>query len=572
MSKDLVQIADTIIKDQGRMELVRQPRESRTKRIFRLFRPTRVDLDDNKQEGKVRQEKVYFDTPAKSLFQWANAYVSATTSKRGNWFDFEFSVEEINNLDSAQLYLQASKKQMRNAFERTNFYDEVIPMVEDVGADGNGYMEPIHDLEVDEAWFQTQEPGDVWISRDKYGKVNRVHIRHKISAEAAYDMFEDSEYQGQELKGNLPDALIKNATESTGDPLAEYEFIHARWKNPDRRLESLLSEDKEFLNCWVSINGKDQSVVELNGVDTLSLEWTPGRSSRNVYGTGLADHALTSAEIGDAYAKKKLQMTAIAVEGRFKASKGVRGKFDRRPGGTTYLNEGEDIEMFGEKTNARIADIQMDEFKQEVREWFWLDLLLAVSSIENPKDVTAFYVSQLQGEKAQILTSTTTAYEHFLDKVMEFVWNIETGAGRMPAPPAELQAAIDQWNADNPSEAEGVTIKPNYTGPLFQLQREALEVSPILKGLDGMERINLLFPESLVKIDGDKLTEEYLDALQFPEKIQRTDSEVDEIRAAEAAALAEQQQREMLQTGLENTSGLDKKPEDGSILAEALTQ
>ncbi len=566
MPHDLKKLAKTITADQGRMVSKRQPRESRTKRINEIFRPDRVDLDNTRQEGDEFSPKIYYHKPQLFLFQWTNAFSGATSSKRLDWFHYGFTVEFLNNLDSAQIYFQEAREQMRNAFERSNFYDESLPYINDAGADGNAFMEPIHDLDLNQAMFRTEHPGDVWISRDKYGKVNRVHVKKKMTAEQAYSQFKDNEYQGTELKGNLPADLIANATEANGSPLTEYEFIHARWENPDPRMDSLLSEDKEFLNAWVCASNTE--IVELNGVDEIILEWTPNRSSRNVYGTGLAAFGLNAALTGDSYALKQLKMTAVAAEPRWKGSKTVRSRFDRRPNGVTWLDAGEDIEQINERSSYPTTKDQMDEFDDIIEDWFMLKLFLAVSSIENPKDVTATYLNQLQGEKAQVLTSTVTGYEMFLDKVHEFVWTIEDNAGRMPPMPQELIDEIAAYENANPGSE--VEIKPNYIGPLFQIQREFLRTAPIQKGLDMIDRIAEKFPASLTKIDGDKLMEEALDGVGFQEKIQRSDDEVEAIRAAEAAALAEQQQRETMAMAAENTTGLDKTIEPDSVLDKVL--
>jgi len=570
MPKDLAKIAKMIKLDQGRMVSVRETRECRTKRINELFRPERLDLDNTRQEGKEYGPKKYYHKPALFLYQWQNAFSGATSSKRLDWFNYAFTVEFINQYDSAQMYLQECREQMRNAFERSNFYDESLDVIGDAGADGNAYMEPMHDLDLDQAMFRAEHPGDVWLSRDKYGKINRIHIRKEMTAEQAYDTFKDSEYHGKKLGDYLPDDLKQNATTAQGNPLAKYKFIHARWKNPEPRTESLLSEDKEYLNAWLcEANGM---IVELNGSDHITIAWTPNRSSRNVYGTGIAAFAVDAALTGDSYSKKQLQMTALAVEGRWKGSKTLRGRFDRRPGGVTWLdpNSNEDISMINEKTNYPTTVDQMQEFDDILEDWFMLKLFMAVSKIENPKDVVATYINQLQGEKAQVLTSTLTGFEQFLDAVHGFVWSIEEQAGRMPQIPEELVDIIRDYERDHPGSK--VEITPNYIGPLFQLQREFLKIGPIQKGLDMMDRILERFPESQVKVDGDKLLEEALDGVGFQEKIQRTDDEVEEIREVQAQQAQMQQQQQAMMAAAENTTGLNKEIEEGSPMDRILQE
>ena len=561
MAKDLKKLAKMVIADQGRMEGYRQTREALTKKITEIFNPRRYDLLDTGTEGRRWGAGVYNDVPAKSLFKWQNAFVSATASRRLDWFNYSLGLESLNTNDDVQRWLQESRQQMRNAFERSNFYDEILPFVADGGCDGAAFMEPVYDEDMNQAMFQTQHPGDVWISRDRYGRVNRVHVKKKMTAEQAYEAFKDQKYNGRELESNLPDDLVKNATEANGNPMQEYEFLHARFKNTQKRVGSILSEDKEYLNVWVCMN--NQEVVECNGVDRITLSWTPNRGSRDIYGTGLAAHALTAALMGEQFNKKLIQMASIAVEGRFKASKTLRGKFDRRPGGVTYLNDSTELlEMLNEKTRWPVSDEQMQNFNKAIEDWFWLELFLAISNIENPKDVTAFYVSQLQGEKAQVLTTTTTSFESFLDQAHEFVWDVETKAGRMPPVPDILHQEFAGSDAE---------IQPDYIGPLFQIQKQFLKTKPIMQGLDVIERIGDRFPSALDKVDEDELIETAMDGFDFPEKVQRTDDEVMEIREARIQAQQQEEVKAALSEGMANAPGLSKTIEKDSVIDRVLS-
>ena len=549
-SAKLDRVAKLILADQGSMEAKRQTREAVTDKLTELFRPRRTDLLNLKQEGERWGASIYSDTPAKCLVRWANAFLASTASRRLDWFRFELPDERTNQLDPVQQWLQECAEQQRNALARSNFYDALAEFIEDGGCDGNAFMEPIHDQDLNQAMFETQHPGDVWISRGKYGRINRVHVRKTMTAEQAWAAFGKGDYAE-----NLPPELKRHATEESGNPLSEYEFIHARFENKDRRFGSMLSVDKEFSNVWLcKTNGK---VVEFNGVDRLTLAWTPNKCARNVYGTGLAAYALTAALMGDALAKKLIQLVAKMVEPNWKASKTLRGQVDRRPGGITYVDEAAQIlEQVTDKANWPIGDEQMQKFDRAIEEWFWLDLFFAMSQLadQSPKDITAFYISQLQGEKAQILTSTVSDYEAFLDDVHGFVFDVEMQAGRMPPPPDELLM-----------QGGGIAIKPSYIGPLFQIQKEFLKVGPLMKGMDIMERVIAVFPSAADKIDEDQLTEEALDGVGFPERVQRTDEEVAQVRQARLEAQQQQEAKEAMMAGVGALPGLTKKVEKGSI-------
>lgn len=561
MPKDLKRLAKMIKLDQGHLEAQRKPREPRTKQINQLFRPERVDLNGCYEKDKPYRNPNYYHHPALAQFKWTNAFAGHTATKRDAWFDYGFSVEILNELDPAQQYFQLVADQMRNALERANWYDEVLAFIGDGGADGVAFMEPIHDLDLDEARFQTEHPGDVWISRDKYGRINRVHTRKKMTAQNAVEAFKDSEHYD-----NLPEALIQNVESATGNPLTEYTFIHARYKNPDRRTESILSEDKEYTNVWLCESNSE--IVELNGVDDMILEWNPNLSSRNTYGTGLAAMALNTAITGDTYEKKKLQIAAFAAEPRYKASKKMKTHIDRRPGATLYMDNTDDYQKIDDSTGYEIAKDQMTETDKLIDSWFLLDLFLAMSNIDNPKDVVAFYFSQLQGEKALILTSTLTAYEQFLDASHAFVWRIEENAGRMPEMPDELLAAIEEYEEEHPGIE--VSVTPNYIGPLFQIQREFVKAGPLAKGIDFMDRVMDKFPETKDKIDGDVLLEKGLDAFKFSQEAINTDAEVGEIREARAIQAQQEKEEEAAKFATENLDKLGSEVNKNSVLGQAV--
>ncbi len=94
-------------------------------------------------------------------------------------------------------------------------------------------------------------------------------------------------------------------------------------------------------------------------------------------------------------------------------------------------------------------------------------------------------------------------------------------------------------------------------------------MQPIKNGLNELAQASTIFPKVLDRVDPDKLAERILDSTDFPQDVMRTDAELEEVRAQQAAELAQAQAQQQLEGMAEAYPKLTGKPEEGSP-AEAI--
>ena len=87
-------------------------------------------------------------------------------------------------------------------------------------------------------------------------------------------------------------------------------------------------------------------------------------------------------------------------------------------------------------------------------------------------------------------------------------------------------------------------------------------MKPIKNGLNELAQASTIFPKVLDRVDPDKLAERILDSTNFPQSIMRTDAEMEEVRAQQAAELAQAQAQQQLEGMAEAVPKLQKKTEE----------
>ena len=144
--------------------------------------------------------------------------------------------------------------------------------------------------------------------------------------------------------------------------------------------------------------------------------------------------------------------------------------------------------------------------------------------------------------------------------------DIADKAGRLPEPPQVLIDAIEEAKAQG---RRPTSIEIRFTGPLAIAREMAFKMQPINNSLAALERIAILFPNALKKIKEMELTEEALDANNFPSHLMRSDEEVEAMIQAEQELIQQQQAMEMAGGMAEAYPKMTGAPEAGSP-AEAM--
>jgi len=109
------------------------------------------------------------------------------------------------------------------------------------------------------------------------------------------------------------------------------------------------------------------------------------------------------------------------------------------------------------------------------------------------------------GEKASVLSASIGDLTVVLDKIIDYVFYLETEAGRIPPLPDILM----QYGGSN--------IDIVYMGPLAQAQKRLFETQGIRLGMELAIPLITAFPESADLINADETLKELLVSNGFPQ-------------------------------------------------------
>jgi hypothetical protein len=115
-------------------------------------------------------------------------------------------------------------------------------------------------------------------------------------------------------------------------------------------------------------------------------------------------------------------------------------------------------------------------------------------------------------------------------------------------------------------------FSPIYQGPLAQAQRRLLKTQGIQAAMEAAAPILQMMPQTLDKIDGDKLLESILESFSFPQKAIRDEKTVQALRDARTQAQAEENEKQNLMDTANSMKGVKSAVEADQISGGALSQ
>ena len=559
------QIVKFLQDDNARMVERRRSYEDLWKLENKVFRPRRTDLLRDQPKGKRFGADIFSGRPALAMRKFNYGLLGYMAGKKDPWLQFGPERVKLLEDDDIRKYMQEAAEQVLWGFNRSSFYAETPACNEDACISA-GVMVPDIEEATGRVLFQTVHPGENYIERDAMGRTAVYHRwPYKLTAMAAVEKFGQDALGGEEAK------IVKDAAGAENrSPLTEYEFLYCVYKNSEYRPGAIDSLSQKYITFYVQIGGqasggRNARLVQKIGRRWLPIVngqmWEPGES----YPRGLAADALTAALVGNKLREKQIRAAHMAVEGRTKASRTLRGKIQTSPGSTTYVNDPTDVlEIMNEKINWPITDAESEKIAAEIDDWFFLPLFEMLTGREVLPD-TAFLTAEMKAEKVVLMGPIIGSFEdRLLEPAVEIIFDNEQNNvvrrygsyGRMPDPPQRL---LDEC---------GGRIENIYVGQLAQIQRSVMRAQPIRESLEFIDRMGDRFPESMLIVNAKKMLEEGMRVTGL-----RQDLIYDERQVAEREKImAEQQmaaeQAEIAERAANVVPHISKKVEPGSVLGE----
>ena len=510
------ELAQILIKQYDSLVTQRQTWESHWQEVADYVVPRKADVTKNRSPGDKRSELVFDGTAILAAELLAASLHGMLTNGSTSWFGLRFSDDELNGDDEAKEWLQSVEDVMYQAFNRSNFQEQIAELYLDLVTFGTAVMFVDKDDE-QQIRFSTRHIKECFLSEDDKGRVDTVFRKFKMPARAALKKFGDEKFNSK---------ILQKANEN---PYEQLTLIHAVYPRDERDITKATAENKPFASIY--IEPEEKAVLSESGFDEFcymaprfsksSFELGYGRSPSM---TALADIKMLNrmSEVTIRAAQKQVDPPLLVPDDGFMLP--VRTV----PGGLNFYRSGtrDRIEPLKIGANNPLGLNMEEQRRKAIRAAFYVDQLILG---EGPQ-MTATEVVQRTEEKMRLLGPLTGRLsQELLQPLISRVYNI---LSRQQAFAAAPDFMLNQ------------NLEIIYVSPLAKAQRQG-DIASMTRLLELMTPLSQLDPGIMDYVDSDGISKHLIKILGVPATAVRGEQEVAILRAQrqeQQAAMAEQQE------------------------------
>ena len=410
---------------------------------------------------------------------------------------------------------------------RSNFYQALKPMVDDMAVAGTGAVHIRKGMESLLAFHYCMF-GSYWIEENSEGKVRTIYRCFKRTASQIVEEF------GEEAVGQH----VKKAYEAN-DSNTKFTIVHAVFERRDRNKKSIAAEDMRFASVYVC--KEDKNIIERGGLD--SFPYAVSRAEmwdEKCFGLSPATKAMPTMQQANKLMRDLDESVALMTRPPWIIPSGLVSQVDRRRNGqTVYKDSGNEAkpEQMAMRNDVG-AGYQLYEAKvQEIRTFFHASLFESIA--DKDKQMTAREVAAIENSALRRFLPQFNQITSELSPIFAEVFDLLFAAGMFPDPPASVRV---------PTGDQGVDFIPppkvEFTSRIA-LAIRMVENSAIDRTLERVLLFAEFMPQVLENFDMDELVRIASRNDGLPEKILVLKKEVDKMReekAAQQQALQEAEQ------------------------------
>ena len=172
------ELAHILIKQYDSLVTQRQTWESHWQEVADYVVPRKADVTKNRSPGDKRSELVFDGTAILAAELLAASLHGMLTNGSTSWFGLRFSDDELNGDDEAKEWLQSVEDVMYQAFNRSNFQEQIAELYLDLVTFGTAVMFVDKDDE-QQIRFSTRHIKECFLSEDDKGRVDTVFRKFK---------------------------------------------------------------------------------------------------------------------------------------------------------------------------------------------------------------------------------------------------------------------------------------------------------------------------------------------------------------------------------------------------------
>lgn len=491
-------------------------------------------LVTDRNKGDRRNDKIVDNTCTIAHRTLSSGLMSGVTSPARPWFRLGAPNPMMMEVEEVKTWLSDAGQAMREVFNRSNVYNALYSVYEELAAFGTAAILVYEDMDPDGAIItcQTLTIGEYYIAQNAAGRVDTLYREYSMTVEQLIGEFGlnnvSQSVRSLWFRGNYDEWV---------------EVVHAI--EPSRK-----ASGKPFREVWFEVGGGDSKFLREGGYDefpAMCPRWHLAGS--DIYGRSPTMDALGDTRQLQVQEKRLAQAIDKMVNPPLIAPQSLRSTpINALPGGVNFV----DVSQSGGQSGVRpMYDVQprtvemqqsMDFVRSRIRRALYEDVWLIVTEIDR-SNVTATEVDARRQEKLLMLGPVLERLHHelldpLIDRVFAIMvkksvpyWQMGQDSPLLPMPPDELG---------------DMDLRVEYISILADAQK-SVSVGSIERVASFVGSLSAVFPDVRDKFDPDQAIDEYGEALGSPVRIIRSDDKVEEIRQGRAQAMEKQQQMAVMQ-------------------------
>jgi len=498
-----------------KLEGQRQNWETHWQEVADYMQPRKADVTKQRARGDKRMEQVFDSSPIQAVELLSASLHGMLTNPSTPWFTLRFKDEEIENEDEAKLWLEASTDAMYTAFNRSNFQQEIFELYHDLITFGTAAMF-IEEDDEDIIKFSTRHINEVFIAENDKGRIDTIYRRFNISARAAMQKF------GEAVSSDVQSAFKK-------DPYKEVEILHAVYPRSDFNPNKKDKKNMPFESVYIEFkNGNELSVSGFREFPFVVPRYL--KASNEIYGRSPAMTALPDVKMLNEMCKTTIKAAQKQVDPPLLVpDDGFLLPVRTVPGGLNFYRSGtrDRIEPLNIGANNPLGLNMEQQRRDSIRAVFYVNQLM----MQDGPQMTATEVIQRNEEKMRLLGPVLGRLQsELLKPLIDRVFAILLRNNMLPAAPEFLS---------------GRDIEIEYVSPLAKAQKST-ELQSIMRAVEILGSLANVAPV-FDYINFDNLVKHLADIVGVPQKILKTQSQVNAERQQAAQQQEQMQQMQQLQ-------------------------
>lgn len=486
---------------------------------------------NQKDNGNQINGAILDETGTLAARVFAAGMTSGVSSPSRPWFRFKLANMAEKRNGPIKEWCEAVRDKIRSVLAKSNFYNAMGVVYEELGVFGTGVV-LIEEDDEDGVRCYALTVGEYLLANNR-----------RLVCDVLYREFPMTVEQIVSRWGLDSVSDTVKTLHTSGQLDAEIDVVHAIEPNDDRVLESALKENKPYRSIFFEKGSNQKKLLAFEGFDefpAMAARWS--QVGNDAYGRGPGMDALPPLKAAMKYAQRKAECVDKISKPPMKAPVSLKNEpMSGVPGGVTFVTgaerEGVKFEPSHKIDPAALPAIgaEQKDLRESVNRCFYVDLFLMLSQMDGVQPRQNLEVIERREEKMLMLgPALERLHDELLDKALKRVFKVLMRKGLLREPPPELLDYLRE---------SGTDLEIEYVSILAQAQKSV--------GLTAIERVlglagNLaaVKPTVMDKVDDEASLDHYADLLGAPVDMLLSDDEMAEVRAQRAQ---QQQQKQLME-------------------------